>query len=102
MLGLPFCLIYRTDALTWLVARQVVRLNHIGLANILAGREVVPEFLQQEGNAYEVAWWLAQQWQCPAAREALSEDLRQVAQQLGKPGVHDRIAAEVEKFLPPA
>lgn len=94
--GMPYCLVYRVAWPTYLVARQLVRLPHIGLINILAGREVVPEFIQGEANAYEVANWLGRSLNDDVGREALSRDLLEVASSLGEPGVHRRAAREIE------
>jgi lipid-A-disaccharide synthase len=93
---MPYCLVYRVAWPTYLVARQLVRLPHIGLINILAGREVVPEFIQGEANAYEVANWLGRSLNDDVGREALSRDLLEVASSLGEPGVHRRAAREIE------
>ncbi len=97
--GMPYCLVYRVAWPTYLVARQLVRLPHIGLINILAGREVVPEFIQGEANAYEVANWLGRSLNDEDGRETLSRDLLEVASTLGGPGVHRRAAHEIELLL---
>ena len=44
--GLPFAMAYRTHPLTYLIAKRLVRVPHIALANLVAGRRVVPEFVQ--------------------------------------------------------
>lgn len=44
--GLPYCLVYRVAPLTYALARLLVKIKHIGIVNILAGREVVREFVQ--------------------------------------------------------
>jgi lipid-A-disaccharide synthase len=97
--GMPYCLVYQVAWPTYLVARQLVKLPHIGLINILAGREVVPEFIQSEANGYEVGAWLARLLSCKSAREELSADLREAASRLGEPGVHGRAAREIARFL---
>lgn len=97
--GMPYCLVYRVAWPTYLVARQLVRLRHIGLINILAGREVVPELIQGDANAYEVALWLGRSLKDEAGRERLSRDLLEVSSRLGEPGVHRRVAREIELLL---
>jgi lipid-A-disaccharide synthase len=47
---LPFVLIYRVAWLTYVAARLVVRVKHLGMPNVLAGREIVPEFIQHRAK----------------------------------------------------
>ena len=46
ILGVPSVVLYRISALSYLIARMVVQVSHISLPNIIAGREVFPEFIQ--------------------------------------------------------
>ena len=49
-LGLPYCLVYKVNWLTYRIGRAIVDLDHIGMANILAGREIVRELLQSDAS----------------------------------------------------
>ena len=93
--GMPYCLVYRVAWPTYLMARQLIKLPYIGLINILAGRELVPEYIQNDANAYEVANWLGRHLRDPDLRETLSKELLQAASRLGEPGVHHRAAHEI-------
>jgi len=93
--GMPYCLVYQVAWPTYLMARQLVKLPHIGLINILAGRELVPEFIQNDANAYEVAKWLGRFIGDPARRERLRNKLLEAASKLGQTGVHERAAQEI-------
>lgn len=93
--GMPYCLVYRVAWPTFLVAKQLVKLEFIGLINILAGRELAREFIQNEANAYEVALWLGRALANPDERAKLSCDLVEAASKLGEPGVHERAAHEI-------
>lgn len=97
--GMPYCLVYQVAWPTFLVARQVVKIPAIGLMNILAGRELVPEFIQGEANEYEVSRWLGLYLRDGAKRAAMSEEMRSVVAKLGEPGVHVRAAREIRKLL---
>ena len=44
--GCPMVVAYRTSGITYAIARRVVKIPHIGLVNVVAGREVAPEFVQ--------------------------------------------------------
>ena len=52
---LPLVVAYRTNPLTYAIARRVVRIPHIGLVNIVAGKKVVPELLQSEVEGERIA-----------------------------------------------
>lgn len=97
--GLPYCLVYQVAWPTYLVARQLIKLPRIGLINIVAGREVVPELIQGEANGYEVGAWLEGMLSHRERREALSAELQEAASRLGEPGVHERAASEIAKLL---
>ena len=47
---MPFVLIYKVAWPTYLAARLVVNVNYLGMPNLLADKEVVPEFIQQRGK----------------------------------------------------
>jgi lipid-A-disaccharide synthase len=53
--GVPFVIAYRTHPLTYLLARRLVRIEHIGLANLVAGERLVPEFVQDAATPDRLA-----------------------------------------------
>lgn len=53
--GLPFVLVYRVAWLTYFAARLVVKVKHLGMPNVLAGRQIVPEFIQHGARPHEIA-----------------------------------------------
>ncbi|MFT6181530.1 MAG: lipid-A-disaccharide synthase [Akkermansiaceae bacterium] len=93
--GMPYCLVYQVAWPTYVMARQLIKLPYIGLINILAGRELVPEFIQTDANAYEVAGWLGRFLKDPNLREELSQELLEAASRLGETGTHKRAAHEI-------
>jgi lipid-A-disaccharide synthase len=46
LLGTPFFLVYRASALTYEIGKRLVKVSYLGLVNLLAGKRVVPEFIQ--------------------------------------------------------
>lgn len=93
--GMPYCLVYRVAWPTFLIAKLLVKLQFIGLINILAGRELAYEFVQGEANAYEVSLWLGRALANEDDRANLSRELLEAASRLGEPGVHKRAAHEI-------
>ncbi|MBN1396419.1 MAG: lipid-A-disaccharide synthase [Bacteroidetes bacterium] len=53
--GTPMFVVYKTSLLTYLIGRMLVNLKNIGLVNIVAGKTIVPEFIQKKVNAKELA-----------------------------------------------
>ncbi len=46
ILGSPLFVLYKTSALTYLIARSLITIPHVGLVNVVAGRKIVPEYIQ--------------------------------------------------------
>jgi lipid-A-disaccharide synthase len=96
---LPYCLIYKVAWPTYVIGRQLVKLEHIGLVNILAGRGVVEEFIQADADAKLVSAELGRLLDDPAYRERLQATLRETAAKLGGLGAHERAAVIVDRWL---
>ncbi len=90
----PLVVGYRTSAWTYALARRVVTIPRIALVNVLAGRAVAPEFVQNALQPGAVADALVPLLDpaSPARAEAIA-GLREVRAQLGEPGAADRVAA---------
>ena len=55
MMGIPFVMVYRVTPLTYFLGRPRVKVPHFAMVNLIAGKEVVPEFVQQDFRAEKVA-----------------------------------------------
>ena len=98
--GLPYCLVYRMAPFTYLLGRMLVKIEHIGLVNILAGEAVVEELIQGAAEPAAVARALRQFLESPTKREALQARLAEIATKLGGEGAHERAANAVAGWLP--
>ncbi|MEO5913421.1 MAG: lipid-A-disaccharide synthase [Luteolibacter sp.] len=97
--GLPYCLVYRMAPLTYVAAKLLVKIELIGLVNILAGEEVVEELIQSEAEPVPVARSLQAFLDSPAKREALQARLAETTAMLGGLGAHERAAQAVAGWL---
>ena len=97
--GLPFCLVYRTAPLTYLLARLLVKIEFIGLVNILAGEKVVEELIQARAESVAVSRALRDFLESPAKRTALQARLAEISAMLGGKGAHERAARSVMQWL---
>jgi lipid-A-disaccharide synthase len=91
-LGTPMIVAYKMSRLSWHILRAIVKLELSGLPNVIAGREIVPELLQDQVTAERVTPIALELLQNPNKREAQQEDLRWVYEQLGEPGAVKRTA----------
>ncbi|MGL4401177.1 MAG: lipid-A-disaccharide synthase [Luteolibacter sp.] len=97
--GLPYCLVYRLAPLSYMTAKVVVKIEHIGLVNILAGEKVVDEFIQAKAEPVTVSAALREFLESPAKRKALQARLAETSGKLGGPGAHQRAASAVADWL---
>jgi len=102
LIGTPFVMIYRVTPLTYAIGRRLVKLTRYGMVNLIAGRDVVPEFIQQEFQPDKVAAKVKEILEdCPARAKMLS-DLAEVRQKLhpqGKITAADKAADAVLALL---
>ena len=89
--GLPSVIVYRTSALNAFIARMVINIPNIGLPNIVAGRQILPELLQEDFTPAKVAS-TAMELLAPESRPQLEADLAFMKARLGEPGAVDRVA----------
>lgn len=97
--GLPYCLVYRVAPLTYAAAKVLVKIKLIGIVNILAGEEVVREFVQGDAGPAAVADHLRDFLQSPEQRDALRVRLAETCAKLGGRGAHDKAAGAVARWL---
>ncbi|HOK89023.1 MAG TPA: lipid-A-disaccharide synthase [Candidatus Hydrogenedentes bacterium] len=92
--GVPMLVVYRMHPVTFLLAACVVRVPHISLVNLLAGREIVPEILQGRARPDVLLPALESIMATGDRRDRMARDLRELRERLGGPGASER-AAEI-------
>jgi lipid-A-disaccharide synthase len=89
----PFVVAYRVNPLSYQIARRVVRVPHIALANLVAARRVVPEFIQNDATPEALSTSLLPLLEADGReRASMLAALRGVRQALGKSGAAERVA----------
>jgi lipid-A-disaccharide synthase len=96
---LPFVLIYRVSWLTYLPGRLLIRVDHLGMPNILAGKEIIPEFIQHNAVPSRIADAVWQLYKDPARRAAMVSEMGRVIKILGGKGAGRRAAEAVLREL---
>ena len=90
--GCPLAVGYRTNRVTYAIASRVVKVPWIGLVNVVAGRLVAPEFVQDDLVPARIADTLEPLLHDSAPRRHMLDDLADVRSRLGAPGAADRVA----------
>ena len=90
--GVPTVIVYRVSPLTFALARRLVRVPHMGMANLLAGERVFPELLQDDFTPERLAHEVLNLIQDPGRIEAVRRGLATVIRRLGGPGASARAA----------
>jgi len=91
-LGTPMVIIYKVAASTWFLGKMLVKIPHIGLPNIIAKKEIVPELLQNEANADNISAKVNQLLAHPEQLSMIKADLAEVKKQLGEEGAVKKVA----------
>jgi len=97
MMGTPFVMVYRVSPLTYAVGRPRVKVPYFAMVNLIAGKEVVPELVQQDFTAENVVTRLNEILVEGPARSKMATGLAEVKARLSGPteeGLHpvDRAA----------
>lgn len=95
VVGTPMVLTYRAPWLTYWLARWLIRIDWIGLANIVAGRSIVPELIQHDATADRMSAEVSRLLGDQRAAQAMRAELRKVREMLGAPGASRRAAGVV-------
>ena len=99
----PFVMVYRVSKLTYLLGKPRIKVPYFAMVNLIAGRRVVPELVQQEFTAQRVASEVGKIVPDGEARNTMLEGLRGVRRQLGGDGENtpaaERAAAVIMGLL---
>ncbi len=97
--GMPFVLIYKVAWPTYVAARLVVNVDFLGMPNLLAGKEVVPEFIQHEAKPDAIAKAIRLLMEDSPARDRMISDFDATTSKLGGTGASERAAQAILEEL---
>ena len=95
VVGTPMVLLYKTSPLTYRLARWLINVKWIGLVNLVAGRSIVPELIQDEATAERLCQEVLHLLRDRSAHQGMKQALLDVRQSLGEPGASHRAAQVV-------
>jgi lipid-A-disaccharide synthase len=97
--GMPFVLIYKVAWPTYVAARLVVNVDFLGMPNLLAGKEIVPEFIQHEAKPDAIVKAVRLLMEGTPARDRMILDFDAIISKLGGTGASDRAAQAILEEL---
>jgi lipid-A-disaccharide synthase len=97
--GMPFVLIYTVAGPTYVAARIVVNVDFLGMPNLLAGKEVVPEFIQHEAKPDAIVNAVRSLMEDSPARDRMISDFEVTTSKLGGTGASERAAQAILEEL---
>lgn len=89
---LPFVLVYKVSWPTYFAARLVLKTKHLGMPNVLAGREIIPEFIQHEARPDIISKAVLKLMNDQAEREAMISEFDAIIAKLGETGASAKAA----------
>jgi lipid-A-disaccharide synthase len=92
LLGIPMIIVYKISRLSYSIGKQIIKVDHIGLANIIAGKTIVPELIQDKANPRQIACEIYDILSSRTKMEEMKFNLSTIREKLGKPGVAERVA----------
>ena len=90
--GVPMIVIYRVSPLSYLLGRIMIRVSYISLVNLIAGREIVPELIQNEVSPEKVAHEVVAMLTGEGRLDTVRRELSVVRKRLGVGGATERVA----------
>jgi lipid-A-disaccharide synthase len=92
ILGVPMVLVYRASALTFWVGKRVIKVPFLGLVNLVAGEQVIPELIQDDLTPDRLAHEALKILEGGQKKENMIEKLGMVKERLGRGGASERTA----------
>ena len=92
---LPFVLVYKVSWATYAAARLVLQVKYLGMPNVLAEKEIVPEFLQHRARPYEIVKSVLGLMNNSESRRLMISEFDSIIAQLGSGGANRKAAEAI-------
>ncbi len=99
ILQTPMIVTYRISPMTYWIGRRLVKVKWISLVNLIAGRQIVPEVIQEHANPGELSALALALLEDDAARSRMVDGLKEAVGLLGRPGAAARAASMAASML---
>ena len=78
LIGNPFVVVYRVSPITYAIAKRVVKVPHVAMANLIAGKRVVPELIQSDFTAANIVQQMGQLLPDGLPRQSMMEEFERI------------------------
>jgi len=90
--GVPMIIVYKVSPISYWIGKKLIKVHNIGLANLILGKEVVPELLQKDASPSTIAERAIEMIKAPRALDTMRDELLRVRSRLGKGGASKQVA----------
>ncbi|HET6975715.1 MAG TPA: lipid-A-disaccharide synthase [Pyrinomonadaceae bacterium] len=98
LLETPMVVVYKESSINWHTLGRLITVEHYGLVNLVAGKEIATELMQDRFTAENLSARLLELLE-PETNKAMRASLREVAHKLGEPGASQRAAELIVSFI---
>ena len=98
LLGTPMVVVYKESAVNWHALGSLITTEHFGLVNLIAGRRLATELMQEDFTGESLARELISLL-TPERNRLMRAELKEVAGRLGEPGASQRAADAIIGFI---
>ena len=95
LLNLPCVVLYKMARLNYFIGKLLVNIENFSLPNILAGKKIQPELLQDEVQPKKIVEEILKLYRGESHREKVLSELKSACEKLGKPGAAERVAKKI-------
>jgi lipid-A-disaccharide synthase len=99
LLGLPMIIVYKANYLSYLIGMILIKVNFIGIVNILLGKQIVPELIQSEVNEKNIVAIISSLLSNPKKIKLMKQELSQLSQILGNKNAAEITAQQIVNFI---
>ncbi|MDO9527910.1 MAG: lipid-A-disaccharide synthase [Syntrophales bacterium] len=99
LLEKPMVIIYKVSTLSYYIGKMFIKVNNIGLVNIIAGKTIVPEFIQDKATASNIAEEISDILTNRSRMDRIRKELSGIREKLGSPGAAARTARLVYEMI---
>jgi lipid-A-disaccharide synthase len=99
LLEIPMVIVYKINFISWLVIKNLIKIPYIGLVNIVAGKKIVPEYLQYDIKPNHIASYILKVISDVNTSRKIKSDLNKVKEVLGVSGGSSKAADFIINFL---
>jgi lipid-A-disaccharide synthase len=95
----PMIIVYRVSPLSYQLGKALIKVPHIGLVNLIAGKRLAPELIQHDASPGQIARQALALLDDPEKLTKIKDGLADVTRRLGKPGASDAVAKIARELI---